>query len=113
MKKKTFIIFGLIISYVLSYGQTNHFDRVSFLVGQWTGTGSGFGNDKSKVESSFQLVMNGKYIEVKTESRFEPTEKNPKGEYHIDKGFISYDKSRKVLVFRQFNNGITMRHPNL
>ncbi len=103
MKKKTLIILGLMISYVLSYGQINHFDRVSFLIGHWTGTGSGFGNDKSRVESSFQLVMNEKYIEVKNESRFDPTEKNPKGEHHIDKGFISYDKSRKTLVYRQFN----------
>lgn len=28
----------------------------------------------------------------------------PKGEHHIDKGFISFDKSRNTIVFRQFNN---------
>lgn len=41
--------------------------------------GSGFGDDTSKIESSFQLVMNEQYIEVKNESWFEPTEKNPNG----------------------------------
>jgi hypothetical protein len=48
--------------------------------------------------------MNGEYIDVINESNFEPTEKNPMGEHHLDKGFISYDKSRKTIVFRQFNN---------
>jgi hypothetical protein len=48
--------------------------------------------------------MDGNYIEIINESHFKPTEKKPEGEYHIDKGFISYDKSRKVIVFRQFNN---------
>ena len=34
---------------------------------------------------------------------FEPTEQSPEGEYHIDKGFISFDKIRKLIIFRQFN----------
>lgn len=104
MRKKTFFILGLVLTFGLSFGQTKNFDRLSFVIGNWTGTGSGFGNDKSKIESSFQLIMDEKYIEVKNESWFEPTEKNPKGEHHIDKGFISYDKSRNTIVFRQFNN---------
>jgi len=104
MKIKTFLILGLVITVGISYGQTNQFDRISFIVGDWNGTGTGFGNDKSKIESSFRLVMDGNYIEVKNESRFEPTEKKPQGEHHIDKGFISFDKSRKLIVFRQFNN---------
>ncbi|MCF8266716.1 MAG: hypothetical protein K9I69_01450 [Ignavibacteriales bacterium] len=48
--------------------------------------------------------MHGKYIEVTNESRFEPTEKNLDGEHHIDRGFITFDKTRKLLVYRQFNN---------
>ncbi|GGK52271.1 MULTISPECIES: hypothetical protein [Flavobacteriaceae] len=63
----------------MSFGQSNHFDKLSFTIGNWTGIGSGFGDDTSKIESSFQLVMNEQYIEVKNESWFEPTEKNPKG----------------------------------
>ena len=47
--------------------------------------------------------MSGKYIEVKNDSRFEATESKPEGENHIDKGFISYDKSRDMTIFRQFN----------
>lgn len=98
----TLLAFTLIVYF--SFGQTNTFEKLNFVLGNWTGSGSGFGNDKSKIESSFQLVMDGKYIEVVNESKFDPTEKNPEGEHHIDKGFISYDKSRKLIVFRQFNN---------
>lgn len=78
--------------------------KINFIIGDWTGTGSGFGNNKSKIESSFHLVMDGQYIELKNESKFEPTEKNPEGEHHLDKGFISLDKSRNSIIFRQFNN---------
>ena len=103
MKKIVALLIVIMFSAV-SIGQTNPFDKVNFILGEWNGTGSGFGNDKSKVESSFKLIMDGKYIEVKNESRFEPTEKNPEGEYHIDKGFISFDKNRNSIIFRQFNN---------
>ena len=37
------------------------------------------------------------------DSKFEPTDKKPEGEHHIDKGFISFDKQRKCIVYRQFN----------
>ena len=105
MSTKAFLVIGLTLTVVvLSFGQTNTFDKINFVIGEWVGTGSVFGNEKSKIESSFQFVMDGKYIEVRNESRFEPAEKKPEGDYHIDKGFISYDKARKSIVFRQFNN---------
>ncbi len=103
MKKMTFLILGFVLTVGLSFGQSNPFDKFSFLIGEWSGTGSGFGNEKSKIESSFKFVMSGKYIEVINDSKFEPSEKNPEGEHHIDKGFISYDKVREKVVFRQFN----------
>lgn len=73
MKRITLIIIGLVLTFGLSFGQSNPFDRLNFIMGEWSGTGSGFGNEKSKIESSFQFVMEEKYIEVKNESRFEPT----------------------------------------
>lgn len=102
MKKLIVLIIILIIP-ILSFGQENPLERISFIIGDWIGTGSGFGNETSIIESKFQYVMDKKYIEVINNSRFEPTEKNPEGEIHIDKGFISFDKIRKVIVFRQFN----------
>lgn len=104
MKRKAFLVLGLILSFGISFAQTNPFERLNFIIGDWSGTGSGFGNNKSKIESSFQPVMDSNYIEVKNESWFEPTEKNPKGEHHLDKGFISYDKSRKLIILREFNS---------
>jgi len=104
MKRAFFISLILLLICDLSFAQNNPLRKFIALKGEWIGTGSGFGNDKSKVEASYQMVMGGTYIEVINESKFEPTERNPKGEHHIDKGFISYDKNRKVFVCRQFNN---------
>lgn len=102
--KKTILTIFIFLGVLQTYAQNTSFQPVCFLIGNWSGNGQGFGNDQSKIESSFQFVMDSTYIEVINDSHFEPTEKNPKGEHHIDRGFISFDKSRKLLVFRQFNN---------
>jgi len=99
MKRITLLFMSMVLTCSLSSGQNNPLEKFNSLKGEWIGTGSGFGNNKSKAESSYQMVMGGTYIEVINESKFEPTERNPKGEYHIDKGFISYDKNRAVFVF--------------
>lgn len=92
------------ILFVISINaQTDPFDRLNFLLGHWSGSGSGFGNKESKIESHFLLTMDNNYIDVMNDSKFDPTTDNPEGEHHIDKGFISYDVSRKLIVFRQFN----------
>lgn len=96
----SFFLFGVTLT---SSSQVNPFHKLDFLIGKWSGEGSGFGNNKSIIESSFQYSMDGMYIEVMNDSKFEPTERKPEGEHHIDKGFISYDKSKKQIVFRQFN----------
>lgn len=104
MKHVTLIILSLIFSIAQSNGQSFSLDKISFLIGEWSGTGNGFGNEKSRIKSSFQLVMDDNYIEVMNESFFDPTEEKPEGEHHLDKGFISYDKIRGKIIFRQFNN---------
>lgn len=104
MKKIELLSVGLALSFSLSFGQSEPFDRISFIMGDWAGEGTGFGNEKSRIESSFKTIMDGIYIEVQNESYFDPTEENPEGEHHIDKGFISFDKTRGLFVFRQFNN---------
>lgn len=104
MLNKYFFIICFTLFSTITFGQSNSFDRLQFLIGEWNGSGTGFGNNQSKIEASFRLVMNETYIEVKNESWFEPTKKNPNGEHHIDNGFISYDTSRNLIVFRQFNS---------
>lgn len=103
MKNFTMFLALLIIFSAPIFAQDNVYDKFIFLLGKWKGTGSGFGNDKSAIESDFNLIMNGKYIEVKNDSKFEPTEKNPEGEHHIDWGIISFNKNRKKIIFRQFH----------
>ena len=101
--RNSIVLFALIIVSQISFGQNKPFEKINFVIGSWSGEGSGFGNDKSKINSEFKFVMDGKYIEVINDSKFEPTESKPEGEHHIDKGFISYDKIRDKIIFRQFN----------
>ena len=78
------------------------FDRVGFLVGRWHGTTEGQPG-KGTVQREYSRVLNGRFIRVRNRSEYEPQPKNPKGEIHEDEGFISFDRSRKALVFRQFH----------
>jgi len=103
MKIKILLLNLFTVISPLAFTQGNALERINFILGTWEGEGSGFGNERSRISSSFQLVMDDNYIEVVNESKFDPTENNPEGEIHIDKGFISFDKDRKVIVFRQFN----------
>jgi len=102
--KLNFILLGFFLFAIQAYGQNSGLVRLDFLPGDWQGTGTGFGNATSVIEAQFKLVMDGKYIEVMHHSQFAPTNKNPEGDQHTDKGFISFDKSRNVIVYRQFNS---------
>jgi len=101
--KKILTILLLVVTFQIN-AQHIALEKLQFIIGEWSGTGGGFGNSTSTITASYNFVMNKKYIEVKHESKFKPTEKNPKGEHHIDNGFISFDTSRKKVVYRQFNN---------
>jgi len=102
--KKLITLSLLILIALAGSAQSNTFERLSFLFGDWQGTGSGFGNNQSTITASYKPVMDGSFIEVNHDSRFQPTSQNPNGEHHTDQGMISFDKARKVIVFRQFNN---------
>lgn len=104
MKIKYIIILTILtFSQSICIGQTSKFQQLDFMLGDWNGRGSGFGNDSLTINSFFKPDMIGKYIEFKNESWFEPTSNNPEGEHHIDRGFISYDKARDAVVIRQFH----------
>jgi hypothetical protein len=73
-----------------------------YFIGSWQGTGKGEPGI-SELERQYQFVLGGKYIEAKHKSVYAPQAKNPKGETHEDLGFLSYDRSRKQHLFRQFH----------
>lgn len=72
------------------------------LVGIWEGTGNGQPG-VSKVQREYRFVLNDKFLHVQNQSTYDPQPKNPKGEVHQDWGMISFDKSRKNFVLRQFH----------
>ena len=78
------------------------FERVNFLVGQWEGTSEGRPG-KGTVRREYTRALDGRFIRVRNRSEYPVQEKNPKGETHEDEGFISFDRARKKLVFRQFH----------
>ncbi|MEE9237311.1 MAG: hypothetical protein V3U52_05940 [Thermoplasmata archaeon] len=73
-----------------------------FFVGAWEGAEKGKPGE-GRGERDYRFVLNGKFLEVRNVSTFEPQEKNPEGEVHEDRGFISYDQNRNKFVFRQFH----------
>lgn len=85
------------------FSQEKQLDRFNHLIGNWVGTGEGYSASKSVIHSSFRWVLNKQFLEVKNHSEFESTDQNPEGGIHDDWGIISFDKARKVFVFRQFH----------
>ena len=74
----------------------------SFFIGTWKGSGQGKPGH-SRVERTYEYVLDRKFLFVKNKSIYDPQEKNPNGEIHEDWGFISYDRARETYVFRQFH----------
>lgn len=104
MKKYLMLLFlmGFVIS--TTCAQESPFEKFSFLFGSWEGTGSGFSASKSAIHSEFRMALNNNFIEVSNHSEFEPAPQQTQGEIHDDWGMISFDKGRRVYVFRQFHN---------
>lgn len=67
-----------------------------YFVGTWRGTGSGQPG-AGQYERSYEFVLNKKFLHVRNKSTY------PSGEVHEDWGFMSYDKKRKLFVYRQFH----------
>lgn len=102
----TRFLFLVLLIPTLSFGQTTKQDSiwkpVKFFEGEWKGTGEGEPG-KGTYERKFQFVMNRKFLQIDNTTSYPPTDKNPKGELHEDKGMLSYDKTRKRFILRQFH----------
>ena len=106
---KLFSIAVLVVAFAISssaFEQStavqNAWEPLKFFVGKWEGTGKGKPG-AAKIEREYQFVLNSKYLNVQSRSSYEPQPDNPKGEIHQEWGMISFDKSRKQFVFRQFH----------
>jgi len=73
------------------------------LVGRWEGTGRGTPGE-SKLERSYEVVLQGQYMYGTNKSVFAAQEKNLQGEVHEDWAMYSYDVARKKIVIREFNS---------
>jgi hypothetical protein len=71
-------------------------------IGKWKGKGDGEPGH-STLERTYEPTLGSKFLMVHHQSNYAPQPKNPKGETHNDVGFISFDRSRKVAVLRQFH----------
>lgn len=102
MKKVFFTLFLLPIVCLAQTKQDSIWLPLKFMIGSWSGVSEGQPG-KGIYERSYQIVLNKKFIEIKNKSSYPPSSENPKGEVHEDRGYISYDKSRKTFVMRQFH----------
>jgi len=113
MKKTVFVFWAVLLLLVPIFlsSQTNPpppqkeadvWAPFHFFVGSWQGQGEGK-NGLSKGKQNYQFILHGTFLQVKNEARFDPQEKNLKGEFHEDVGLFSYDRARQCYVFRQFH----------
>ncbi len=73
------------------------------LVGRWAGTSEGQAGAGTQ-ERTYERVLGGRAIRGTNRAVYPPQEKNPKGETHEDEGFFTFDRARKLIVFRQFHS---------
>ncbi|MDQ0462766.1 hypothetical protein QO010_000514 [Caulobacter ginsengisoli] len=73
------------------------------LVGDWTGVGEGDPGTSAAARHA-ERAQDGRYIMVAGRSVYPKQDKNPKGEVHTSLDVWSFDKARRLIVMRQFDN---------
>ena len=98
------ILFGLAVLTQAQQAEKkpDPWDPWKFFIGNWEGIGKGEPGE-SKVERSYEFVLEGKFLLAKNKSFYPPQEKNPQGEVHTNWDLFSYDMGRKKFVLRQFH----------
>ncbi len=79
------------------------FAPVRFMVGTWKGEDSGQAGHASS-DRTYAFEMGEAFLVAHNTAVYPPQAQNAKGQTHRDAGFISYDRVRRVLVFRQFHS---------
>jgi THAP4-like, heme-binding beta-barrel domain len=78
------------------------FAAVSFLVGRWEGSSVGQPGTGT-LRREYERVLGGRFIRIRNRSEYPAQAKNPKGEIHEDEGYLSFDRTRRRLMLRQFH----------
>jgi hypothetical protein len=106
MQKLSFVVVLVVAFHILTAAQTqpknDPFAPFQFYVGTWVGTGQGQPGN-STVERTYEFILDNKFLRVSHKSIYAPQEKNPKGEVHEDVAYLSFDRSAKRFVMRQFH----------
>ena len=76
---------------------------VSQLAGDWAGIGEGEPG-QSTASRHGERVHDRRFVRVEGRSVYPIQDKSPKGEIHTQTDYWSYDRSRKLIVLRQFDN---------
>lgn len=77
-------------------------ELLRYFLGSWTGTGTGKPGISSTTRT-YSLILADQFVEVRSQSTYEPQGSNPSGEVHEELGLISYDKGRSRYVLREFH----------
>jgi hypothetical protein len=78
-------------------------DEFRWLIGDWSGKGEGEPGTSTS-ERHADTILDDQYLRVNGRSVYPIQERNPRGETHAQIDMWSYDRARKTIVIRQFDN---------
>ncbi len=102
MKRFLIILLAIPIITLSQEKDKNIWEPFKYFAGSWEGHETGKAGI-GKGDRTYEFIMDDVYLFQKNTSKFEPQEKNPDGEVHVDWTFFSYDKFRKKYVLREFH----------
>jgi hypothetical protein len=97
--------FLLSVSSLVSAGQSGSDTTLAAIqpfVGRWQGTSEGQPGTGT-LTREYRLILGDRFVEETNRSVYPPQDKNPKGEVHEHRGFFSFDRAKKTVIFRQFH----------
>ena len=104
MKRLAFAVFGLLLmSSSIPAEPPSRLAPLQWLIGDWVGVGQGEPGT-SATERHVEAFLEGRYLRVSGRSVYPKQDSNPNGEIHSEMDVWSHDRSRDVLVLRQFDS---------
>ena len=82
--------------------ETDPWQAIRFFQGTWQGTSEGIPG-RGTVDRSYAFVLEDRFIQERNISTYPPQPANTAGEVHEHWSFFSRDRTRDVLVLRQFH----------